>query len=210
MDVVAETTPLALVERIALVMNGRLSDPSDAVCAKRLVDDAVVLKRLVVVALASVVLPVKLLVPEKVLLLARSVEEAAVIVMVVPGTKEVPLMRPSELEATTEPFALVERMPLVMLPIARAVVVALVRVTAPVKVLAPLQVLSVVVPKANESVSLVRTIGYVTARLVSAEMSTVAQVATPEPLSERTNWLVQDDPAYAEATPLALVMMRAD
>ena len=32
-------------------------------------------------------------------------------------------------------------------------------------------------------------------------LATVAQVAVPAPLSERTNWLVQLEPAYAVAVP---------
>src|SRR3989338_10374241 len=64
-----------------------------------------------------------------------------------------------------------------------------------VKLFVPLQVLLEVVPKASESVSSVKTMGYVTAKLVSAEMSnpetsadpTVAHVAAPKAERTRTN-----------------------
>jgi hypothetical protein len=46
--------------------------------------------------------------------------------------------------------------------------------------------------------------------VTSVERATDAQVAIPAPLMERTNWLVQEDPWYAEATPEALVVMRDD
>ena len=66
--------------------------PRVASCENRLVDEAVVEKRLVEVAFERVVLPVKELIPENVLSSARSVEEAAVIVMLSPLLKEVPLI----------------------------------------------------------------------------------------------------------------------
>ena len=55
-------------------------------------------------------------------------------------------------------------------------------------------------------------------RLVSAEMSrpetsavpTVAQVAAPNASSERTNWLVQEVPAYSAKTPSVPVKVRAE
>src|SRR3989338_3506571 len=67
--------------------------------------------------------------------------------------------------------------------------------TDPVKLFVPLQVLLEVVPNAKESVSSVKTMGYVTARLVSAEISspetsadpTVAHVAAPKAERTRTN-----------------------
>ena len=37
--------------------------------------------------------------------------------------------------------------------------------------------------------------------LARSVFSTVAQVATPEPLRERTNWLVHDVPPYGESEP---------
>jgi hypothetical protein len=46
--------------------------------------------------------------------------------------------------------------------------------------------------------------------VISAVSETVAHVATPAPLIERTNWLVQEVPAYAAAVPAELVTMRAD
>src|SRR5260221_388399 len=72
-------------------------DPSVAVCAKRLVELAVVAKKVVEVAFTSVTLPVKELVPlnvlfpAKVLLLERSVVEEMVMSAV--PLKETPLMR---------------------------------------------------------------------------------------------------------------------
>ncbi len=62
------------------------SAPSDAVCAKRLVEEAMVAKKVDDVALAKVLLP------EKVLSFASNVEEAAVIVILVVPSKSVPLM----------------------------------------------------------------------------------------------------------------------
>ena len=70
----------------------RLRVPRLAEAAKRLVELAVVAKNDVEVALANVVAPVKELVPEKVLLFARSEEEAAVIVKVPPAVMVVELM----------------------------------------------------------------------------------------------------------------------
>ena len=78
----APVPPFAILRSFA-----RLSDPKDAAAAKRLVLDAVVLKRLVLVAFAKVLFPVH------VLLLARSVEEAAVIVIDPPLVKVVPFIR---------------------------------------------------------------------------------------------------------------------
>ena len=65
------------------------SDPNDAACAKRFVLDAVVEKKFVEVALVKVVLP------ENVLLLARSVDEAAETVIEPPTLSGVPLIVPS-------------------------------------------------------------------------------------------------------------------
>lgn len=53
-----ETKPPTSVERPRLLNTCVVSEPSDAVCAKRLVEDATVEKRFVEVALARVVLPV--------------------------------------------------------------------------------------------------------------------------------------------------------
>ncbi len=74
---VAITLPWALVERSAFGV---------LVMAKEVV---VALVRVVV---PNIVVPEKVLVPVKVLLLARSVEDAAVMVMFVVPSKEVPLM----------------------------------------------------------------------------------------------------------------------
>jgi hypothetical protein len=41
-------------------------------------------------------------------------------------------------------------------------------------------------------------------------LATVAHVATPEPLRERTNWLVQLVPVYAVTVPLLLPKKSAD
>ena len=68
----APVPPLATVSLLT-----RLRVPSPAAWLKRFVDDAVVEKKLVVVALAKVVLPVNAFVPLNVLLSARSVELAA-------------------------------------------------------------------------------------------------------------------------------------
>ena len=128
----------------------RVKVPIVAFCAKRLVLDAVVAKKLVDVALANVVAPVKELTPEKVLLLARSVDDAAVIVKVPPAVIGVALMvardpvrrlAPIDVVATTEPLALTERSELERLEIAKADEVALANVVAPVKVLTPEKVL---------------------------------------------------------------------
>ena len=88
----AMTCPDAFVERREFVMDGNVSAPSEAVCEKRFVDDAVVEKMVVVVAFASVVAPEKVFVPENVLLFASSVDDAAVMVMSAEPLKEVPLM----------------------------------------------------------------------------------------------------------------------
>jgi len=65
------------------------------------------------------------------------------------ATPRMPLSRlvPIEVVATTEPFAFVESKALVMFPIAKLLVVALVSVTLPLNVLAPEYTLSVVVEK---------------------------------------------------------------
>ena len=67
-----------------VVPRPRVRDPKDALAEKRLVLDAVVEKRFVVVALVNVLLP------EKVLLFARSVVEE--MVMLVVPSKVTPLM----------------------------------------------------------------------------------------------------------------------
>ena len=46
--------------------------------------------------------------------------------------------------------------------------------------------------------------------VMSAVSDTLAHVATPAPLTLRTNWLVQEEPAYALAIPVAPVVMRDD
>ncbi len=66
----------------------------EAVCAKRFVLDAVVEKKLVLVALAKVVAPVNELVPENVLLLESRVELAAVTVMLPPALRIWPFTVP--------------------------------------------------------------------------------------------------------------------
>ena len=85
-----------------------------------MVEEAIVEKRLVEVAavvvlrvmLSKMLAPVKVLAPEKVLLLASTVEEAAVIVMLVVPSKVVPLM---------------------VRPVCKAVAVEALPVTAPVR-----------------------------------------------------------------------------
>ncbi len=72
----------------------RFRDPMEAVCAKRFVLDAVVEKKLVLVALAKVVLPLKELVPLKVLLFESNVELAAEIVILPPSESDVPFTVP--------------------------------------------------------------------------------------------------------------------
>lgn len=80
-DEACDTKPLVNVPRPVCVRAPRtLSEPSDAVCAKRLVELAVVEKRLVVVAFASVVLPVTPRVPAT----ARLPAESMVVVAVPP------------------------------------------------------------------------------------------------------------------------------
>ena len=56
---------------IAVSAVPRLSESNDAFCAKRFVDEAIVLKKVVLVALPKVVAPVKVLLPLNVLLFAR-------------------------------------------------------------------------------------------------------------------------------------------
>src|SRR3989338_2394691 len=73
--------------------------------------------------------------------------------------------------------------------------------TEPVKLFVPLQVLLEVVPNAKESVSSVKTMGYVTARLVSAEMSSPETSADPP---------VEHVAAYSAKTPFAFVRRRAE
>ena len=51
---------------------------------------------------------------------------------------------------------------------------------------------------------------YARVPVTSAVRETLAQVATPAPFKLLTNWLVQEVPAYADATPDALVVMRED
>jgi len=85
--------------------------------------------------------PEKMFVPEKVLLFARSVLEAALIVIVLPALKRVPLMVPSDEVATTEPLPLVARMVLERPVIASELEVAAARVVLPVKLLVPEKVL---------------------------------------------------------------------
>ena len=104
------------------------SDPTDAVCAKRLVLDATVEKKLVEVALVRTVLPLKVLVPEKVLLFASKVVEA--MVMLVEPSKETPLMVRG-VASVVAVLALPLMLPAMVL----------------VKVCVPAQVLEVVVPK---------------------------------------------------------------
>jgi hypothetical protein len=69
-----------------------VSMPMFAEAAKRLEEDAVVEKKLVEVAFPKTVAPVKVLVPLKVLLFARRVELAAVMVMLEVPSNEVPLI----------------------------------------------------------------------------------------------------------------------
>jgi hypothetical protein len=76
--------PVCVSVPVCVVLPLTVSEPRLAICEKRLVDDAVVEKKLVEVALVSVVLPLKvevalqILVPLQVLLLARSVVDAPV------------------------------------------------------------------------------------------------------------------------------------
>lgn len=46
--------------------------------------------------------------------------------------------------------------------------------------------------------------------LARSAAATEAHVATPAPLSERTNWFVHVEPAYADAAPEAPVTMSED
>jgi hypothetical protein len=92
-----DTKPFANVERpdtlsVVKLMRLAASVPNDAVVAKRFVLEAVVEKKFVDVALASVVFPEKVVAPENVLLLARSVEDAAVMVISLVPSNTVPLM----------------------------------------------------------------------------------------------------------------------
>ena len=97
--------------------------------------------------------PVKMFVPEKVLLFARSVLEEAVNVMVLPALKRVPLMVPSDEVATTEPLPLVARMVLERPVIASELEVAAARVVLPVKLLVPEKVLLLVRSVVEETVT---------------------------------------------------------
>jgi hypothetical protein len=71
----------------------RFKLPKFANCEKRFVDEAVVEKKLVEVALPSVTLPEKVVVPEKVLLSMRSVVEAELPPTQVPLIEKHPLVR---------------------------------------------------------------------------------------------------------------------
>ena len=150
----------------------RFKEPRVALAAKRFVLDAVVEKKLVEVALAKVVAPVKLVTPEKVLLFPSKVEEAAVMVKEPPAVMLVLLMVarlpvrrlvPMEVVAMIEPFALVERIALGMVVMAKVEEVALVSVVFPLKTLDPEKVLAVVVEKLVEKtpVELLYASGYV-------------------------------------------------
>ena len=85
--------------------------------------------------------PEKMLVPLKVLLFERSVLDAALIVIVLPALKSVPLMVPNEVVATTEPLPLTARIEFESPVMARELEVAAARVVLPVKLLAPEKVL---------------------------------------------------------------------
>jgi len=95
----------------------------------------------------------KVLRPVQVLLFARSVLEAALIVIVLPALKRVPLMVPSDEVATTEPLPLVARMVLERPVMAKLEVVALVKVVLPVKLLVPEKVLLLVRSVVEETVT---------------------------------------------------------
>ena len=69
-------------------------------------------------------------------------------------------------------------------------------------------VLAVCPSYAPENVS-VASVAVRSARSTSPA-TTVAQVATPKAERDRTNWLVQDDPAYSANAPLAPVKVIAE
>ena len=124
--------------------------PTDATLVYRFVELAVVAKNEVDVACVSVTFPENVLAPLQLLMSARSVLDAAVIVMEFPRAKFVPFIVPNdpdispdpiEVVATTEPSTLVERRALARLVIAKDVEVACVSVALPLKVFTPVQVL---------------------------------------------------------------------
>ena len=126
--------PLATPSVLANVI-----DPKDALCANRLVDDAVVENRFVVVALASVVLPVNEFTPENVLLFARRVDDAAVMVISAEPLNATPLMFRAVLSVVAVD-ALPVRAPMTV--VNHAVLPEMRVVVALAKVLRPVQVLS--------------------------------------------------------------------
>ena len=155
------------------------NDPTAAVCAKRLVLDAVVAKKFVEVALVRRTDPLKVLLPEKVLLLARSVVDA--MVMLVEPSKETPLM---------------------VRGVARVVAVLALPLMLPamvlVKVWVPAQVLLVVVPKPREKtpVPLLYASGNVAERLVEETLllKVVQSVLDRYPLVAPVDWVMVKAP----------------
>ena len=115
-----------------------LSEPSDATCEYRFVDDAVVEKKLVVVALVAVRIP-NPLTPENVLLFARRVDDAAVMVISAEPLNATPLMFRAVLSVVAVD-ALPVRAPMTV--VNHAVLPEMRVVVALAKVLRPVQVLS--------------------------------------------------------------------
>jgi hypothetical protein len=142
----------------------RFKEPKDALWAERLVDEATVEKNAEEVALVKVVAPVKTVDPENVLLLASSVELAALIVMLADPSKETPLMVRAVWRVVavfalppieSEPAVPVSPVPAPVKVLAKMVPEAerFVVLAPPLKLWSAEKVLDVVVPKPSESVS---------------------------------------------------------
>ena len=85
-----------------------LSAPIVALFENRFVEEAVVVKNEVDVACVSVRLPLNVFTPLHVFVLASKVEDAAVMVILDPRAKSVPLIVPSEPEINPEPMVVVD------------------------------------------------------------------------------------------------------
>jgi hypothetical protein len=121
----------------------------------------------------------------------RSVDDAAVMVMLAVPSKETPLIVRAVWSAVAVP-ALPEMEP----------VMVWVKVFAPENLFAsPRSVVeaTVIEPPSETLEPLI-----VMDEFARSVFWTVAHVATPDPLSERTNWLVQAEPVYATTPPVEL------
>ena len=132
---------------------------------------------------------------ENLLLSERSVVEATVMLAV--PSNETPLMVRAVCSAVAVP-ALPEIEP----------VMSEVKVFAPENLLASARSVveaTVMEPPRDTDAPLM-----VMAELARSVFCTVAQVATPDPLRERENWLVQEEPVYAMVPPVELARWRAE